>query len=59
MENAGHGVDIYIFDSGVRITHKYFKDGNIRHFRNKDPSPYVPDEPAVRITFVLAYAQPH
>jgi len=56
--NAGHDVDVYILDSGVRTTHRFFADKKIRHFRNKDPSPYVPNEPAVRNSSVPVDVQP-
>jgi subtilisin family serine protease len=40
---AGTGVDIYIFDTGVRITHEQF-EGRARNFKSlkpSDPSPYL------------------
>ncbi|KAI8181368.1 hypothetical protein K4K54_000405 [Colletotrichum sp. SAR 10_86] len=42
LANAGKGVDIYIFDSGIRLSHKAF-GGRASHFNGKksnDKSPY-------------------
>ncbi|KAI8280769.1 hypothetical protein K4K60_004672 [Colletotrichum sp. SAR11_57] len=42
LANAGKGVDIYVFDSGIRLSHKAF-GGRASHFNGKksnDKSPY-------------------
>jgi len=40
MKGAGLGTNIYIMDTGVRITHESF-GGRAAHFQNKTVSPYL------------------
>ncbi|KAF5501760.1 hypothetical protein CGCS363_v007410 [Colletotrichum siamense] len=50
LSNAGKGVDIYIFDSGIRLSHKAF-GGRASHFNGKksnDKSPYCNTAKMVR-----------
>jgi len=45
MEHIGTGVNIYIIDSGIRVTHRTFQ-GRAVNFRGLDWSPYADGETA-------------
>lgn len=40
LDGAGEGVDIYVLDSGIRITHKFF-GGRASHFRGRRDTEYT------------------
>lgn len=60
MTSAGSGVDVYVFDSGIKIEHDYFRDGEGRiasHFqglKSTDRSPYCGTGGTAGVTMVSA-----